>query len=39
MLYQVEVEQEIPVTLFRAVAELLATVYRLRQGIAGAARS
>jgi len=39
MLFKVEVEQEIPVTLFRAVAELLATVYRLRQGIAGAARS
>lgn len=38
LLFKVEIDREIPVALFRAVAELLAYVYRLRQGVARAAR-
>jgi flagellar biosynthetic protein FlhB len=38
LLFKVELDREIPVTLFRAVAELLAYVYRMRGGVAGYAR-
>lgn len=34
LLFQVELDREIPVALFRAVAELLAHVYRMRDGYA-----